>query len=241
MIDTVLFDLGNTLVRYLTKPEFPGLLEQAINQVQSHLRQEGLLVVSPEALWQQVTAENFESPDHRVRPLEDRLIRIFQLDPNLGTEKAMSLCRSFLTPFFARAQRYEDSLETLETIKSEGFKTAIVSNLPWGSPSAPWREEVARLGLSERVDAVIFCADVGWRKPARQIFEFTLEKLGSRPQDCIFVGDNPSWDLAGPRAMGMEAILIDRYGIQPDLGEEPVRNLSEFLAKLRSEYGLGRT
>ena len=109
---------------------------------------------------------------------------------------------------------------------------AIISNTPWGSPSALWREEIGRLGLSEWMDIVVFCTDVGWRKPARQIFDFTLEKLHIQPQDCIFIGDHPRWDLAGARAVGIEAILMDRQGAIQDAGEVPVKDLHELADRL---------
>jgi len=37
MKDTVLFDLGNTLVYYFERHEFPGILKQAITEVQNYL------------------------------------------------------------------------------------------------------------------------------------------------------------------------------------------------------------
>ncbi len=60
------------------------------------------------------------------------------------------------------------------------------------------------------LDAVVFCPDCGWRKPARQIFDHTLDSLGATPGQCVFVGDDPRWDVAGPLGVGMEAVLIDR-------------------------------
>jgi len=108
-----------------------------------------------------------------------------------------------------------------------------VSNTPWGSPASLWREEIERLGLSEYVDVLVFCTDVGWRKPAKQIFEFALEKLQALPQDCIFVGDHPGWDLTGPRAVGIEAILIDRRGAMHDTGEDSIQNLHELWSRLQ--------
>jgi len=47
-----------------------------------------------------------------------------------------------------------------------GYRTGIISNLPWGSPPALWREEVGRLGVAGEVDEVVFCGDAGYRKPA---------------------------------------------------------------------------
>lgn len=227
MKKVVMFDLGNTLVRYFFKDEFAGILEQAIAEAQAFLLQVHLLPSQAVGLWQRVEAENHEAPDNRVRPLEERLRRIFQLDTDLPDGAMLDLCRSFLRPFFATARRYDDTLPTLDKLRAKGVKTTIVSNLPWGSPAPPWHEETARHGLSRRMDAVVFCSDAGWRKPARQIFEFTLEQLSVDPQDCVFVGDNPHWDVAGPRALGIDAVLIDRHGVVPNAGEEPIRSLGE--------------
>jgi putative hydrolase of the HAD superfamily len=83
------------------------------------------------------------------------------------------------------------------------------------------------------MDAVIFCSDAGWRKPAPQIFAYTLDKVAAQPQDCIFVGDNPRWDVAGPKAVGIEAVLVDRHDLVKGSGERP-RHTLEFLKDLQS-------
>jgi FMN phosphatase YigB (HAD superfamily) len=234
VISVVLFDLGNTLVRYFTKTEFPTVLHEAISSVADQLRNEGRLQVDPKALWPRVAAEDHEATDDRVRPLEGRLARIFGLDPGEERDGMAALCQAFLQPFFARARRYEDTLPTLEALRHQGYRTALVSNLPWGSPSAPWHREVARLGLSPWLDTAVFCSDVGWRKPARQVFEFTLARLGTAPGDCLFVGDNPRWDVAGPRAVGIEAVRIDRFG-GPAAGEpDIIQDLAGLWARLES-------
>ena len=232
MLDTVLFDLGNTLVGYYGRADFPAILEQAIAGVQAYLRQRGLLDTPPQDLWQRVQDENREAVDHRVRPLEGRLARIFGLDPVPATDVILAMCRCFLQPIFARACLYEDTLPVLRRLRAAGCRIAVVSNSPWGSPAELWREELERLGLRAHVDAAVFCGDVGWRKPARQIFEFTLEKLQARPEQCLFVGDDPRWDLVGPQALGMEAVLIDRHAALRDAGEASIHGLGELEGRL---------
>jgi putative hydrolase of the HAD superfamily len=237
MKNAILFDLGNTLVQYYVKSEVPAILEQAISEVQEFLREKDLLSVPPQLMWQRVKDENYETQDHRVRPLGERLRRIFQLEASTQfPDLEMALCRRFLKPTFARSRRYQDTLPTLRELKSRGFKVALVSNTPWGSPADLWREEIARHGLSAHLDVVVFCTDIGWRKPARQIFEYTLERLQVLPQHCVFVGDNPSWDLMGPRAVGIKAILIERPGVMRETEEDPIRNLHELWDRL-SAYG----
>jgi putative hydrolase of the HAD superfamily len=224
----MIFDLGNTLVRYYERSEFPGILEQAINGVQDYLREAGLLNVSSDSVWKRVEEENHEAEDYSVRPMEGRLSRIFRLDPD-NDELMMSVCRRFMKPIFDCAHRYEDTLPVLNELGKMGVRKAIISNTPWGSPAKLWRAEIKRLELDDQAEVVVFCADVGWRKPDRRIFEFTLEKLQANPRDCVFIGDDPRWDLVGPRAVGMEAILIDRRGTIQDTEEQPIKSLYELL------------
>jgi putative hydrolase of the HAD superfamily len=209
--DTVLFDLGNTLVQCYERIEFPGILREAIVTVQEELEQQGLLRVSPAEAWQRVHAEDYEAKDHRVRPLEGRLVRIFRLEEaSAGTMEP--LCRAFLAPILALGRCYPEAIPVLRSLKGRGMRTAIVSNTPWGSPADLWRREIDRLGLGDWVDVSVFCRDAGWRKPAAPIFALALDRLGVDPSSCLFVGDDPRWDLAGPRAVGMEAILVRRPG-----------------------------
>jgi putative hydrolase of the HAD superfamily len=237
MKKAVLFDLGGTLVEYYTRAEFPGILEEAIGEVEGYLRHLDLLYLPPEALWQGVRDEDHEASDHRVRPLEGRLTRIFQLDDAhcavaqpMSVDLVVEMCRCFMKPIFARGCRFGDALPTLHRLRAAGLQTAIVSNTPWGSPAELWREEVGRHALFAQ--AVVTCRDAGWRKPARQIFEFALERLGASPQESLFVGDDPRWDAQGARGMGMEAILIDREGSTKEGREHTIRSLEELWDRL---------
>jgi FMN phosphatase YigB (HAD superfamily) len=55
------------------------------------------------------------------------------------------------------------------------------------------------------------------------------------PQQCVFVGDNPRRSLVGPKAVGIEAIIINRKGtIQPTKEDvNVIRALYELPDKLK--------
>ncbi|TET51429.1 MAG: HAD family hydrolase [Anaerolineales bacterium] len=232
----VLFDLGGTLVQYFDNAEASAVYEEAISGVEQLLRERNLLTVDPIEVHARAGGAHRAPGDHRVRPLEERLARFFDLgdlseSPRLCTE----LNRAFVRPVFARARRYDDTLPALRELRSRGFALAIVSNTPWGSPGRLWRKQVRKQGLYDLVDAVVFCTDTGWRKPAPQIFDFALAKTRTDPQHSLFVGDNYEWDVAGPRAVGMKAVLIDRSETGTNSlksGEVAVRNLHELLDML---------
>ena len=139
MKEFVLFDLGNTLVRYYDLPDYPPILRAAIGEVASFL--------GAETDWVRVAAEDFEAKDFQVRPLGERLRRIFP-DVAWSEEVELEACRHFMKPIFTLANVYDDVLPTLAALRAQGTKTAIVSNTPWGSPAVLWREEMARLGLA---------------------------------------------------------------------------------------------
>jgi putative hydrolase of the HAD superfamily len=179
-------------------------------------------------------AENREAPDYRVTPMTNRFERIFQMsfadDPSL----AATICERFMAPIFALGRVYDDTLPTLAMLRDAGVRTAIVSNAPWGSPPELWRRELRRLGLSDAADAVVLCGDVGWRKPAPQIFHHAVSKLGCPPEACMFVGDDLGWDVEGSAAVGMRPMLIDRDGRHPGYKGQRVTLLSEIFAVLKT-------
>ncbi len=92
-------------------------------------------------------------------------------------------------------------MPTIQKLKTLGFRVRAVSNTTWGSPAYLWREEIRRLGLDKYLDRLFFCRDVGWRKPAKPIFMYALRELGVDPSRCLFVGDDPRWNLRGPERM----------------------------------------
>ena len=165
--------------------------------------------------------------------MEERLARIFLPDAAQPHPLMPQMCRAFMEPIFGRSRLYADTLPTLRVLGSMGLRLAIVSNTAWGSPASLWREELHRFGLDALVETSVFCGDVGWRKPAPQVFEHALRKLGASAERCLFVGDDPRWDLAGARAVGMKALLIRRSGEQSE--DRVLRNLDGLLAQLQGE------
>ncbi|HVQ11963.1 MAG TPA: HAD family hydrolase [Vicinamibacterales bacterium] len=232
MAAAVLFDLGNTLAAYYHTSDFPPILAEAIGSVRRELARRGLCRVSEEVAMAAAISENREAPDYRVTPMTDRFERIFQVsladDPSL----AAITCERFLAPIFAIGRMYEDTLPTMAMLREAGVQTAIVSNAPWGSPPELWRRELRRLGLADATDAVVLCGDVGWRKPAPDIFHHALSALGRQPAECIFVGDDLGWDIEGSAAVGMRPLLIDRDGRHPEYKGARIERLGEILAVL---------
>jgi len=230
-IRAVLFDLGNTLVAYYRANDFAPILRESIDGVCDFLAERTSVVVDRDRAFQHALELNIEDPAYRVRPLAGRLIEMFAKHELVDADLS-AMCAIFLRPIFRLGTLDAHALPTLAAIRRKGIRTAIVSNTPWGSPGERWAEELARHRLTEAVDATVFCVDVGWRKPAPQIFQHALSLLDVDARDSVFVGDDPRQDVAGAEQSGLRAILIDPRGAVLDASCPAIRSLTELLPLL---------
>jgi putative hydrolase of the HAD superfamily len=225
----VLFDLGNTLVSYYRADEFPAILRRCLGACLAELKPESS-AEPDEELFNLALSLNRETSDHAVRPLAERLIALFpesQNDP-LVLER---LSTAFLGPIFATASLDPDAIRVLATLRARGQSLAIVSNTPWGSAAAIWRDELNRHGLLAAVDATVFCVEVGFRKPHPAPIRRALEALNVSAQDAIFVGDDARWDVLGALAAGVHPLLLVPAGAgdAPPAGVPVVHRLRDVL------------
>ena len=63
-----------------------------------------------------------------------------------------------------------------------------------------------------RCHPVIVSSRVGYRKPHPRFFQAVVQALDVEPSQILFVGDDPHYDVAGARAVGMHAVLLARDG-----------------------------
>ena len=230
-VQAVLFDLGNTLVTYYRAQDFAPILRQSITGVSEYLSAKTSTQFDLDCAYKKALSLNVEDPEYRVRPLEDRLLEIFHGSP-ITNETLLEMCSIFLRPIFRCARLDPDAIPTLDALRKKGLRTAIVSNTPWGSSAEAWTAELHRHGLTEAVDSVVFCVDVGWRKPAPQIFEHALALLGAEPENAAFVGDDPRWDVIGAEKSGLQPILLDPTADSHSDRCHCIRSLTELIPLL---------
>ena len=109
-------------------------------------------------------------------------------------------------------------IELMASLRDEGYRMALLTNnvREW---EPLWR---AMVPIDEIFELVVDSAFVGMRKPDREIYELTLERLGMRAEECLFVDDMPlNCDAA--RAAGMQAVVY----------REPEQAIAEIRAALR--------
>jgi putative hydrolase of the HAD superfamily len=126
---------------------------------------------------------------------------------------------------------YDDVLPFLRTLRSRGIKTAIVSNCNENT-----RDLLVELGVAALADVLALSNEVGAVKPAAQIYQYALDKLGVAAESALFVDNNATF-CAGAAARGIRAVQIVRKPREDDEAEgahwaEVVRSLTELEARL---------
>jgi putative hydrolase of the HAD superfamily len=126
---------------------------------------------------------------------------------------------------------YDDVLPVLNTLRSRGIKTAIVSNCNENT-----RDLLVELGVAALADVLALSNEVGAVKPAAQIYQYALDKLGVAAESALFVDNNATF-CAGAAALGIRAVQIVRKPREDDEAEgahwaEVVRSLTELEARL---------
>ena len=66
------------------------------------------------------------------------------------------------------------------------------------------------------MDAILISEAEGLRKPDAAIFCRAAERVGARPGECLFVGDNPEADIFGAHAAGMKTAWFNPGAVWPE-------------------------
>ena len=119
----------------------------------------------------------------------------------------------------AQFELYDDVLPALDELRRGGLRLGLISNT-----SRDLGAFVRHFALD--VDAWLASGSYGKVKPSPLIFRAALELVGCEPGAALMVGDSPRDDVAGARAVGMRALLLDRAGVFPDALER-IESLTE--------------
>ena len=115
--------------------------------------------------------------------------------------------RARLLQLYWELQAFDEVPAMLTSLKSKGFKTAILSN---GSPDM-LDGAVRSAGLNESLDAVLSVQSVGVFKPDRRVYDMVGAHFGCAKDQVLFVSSN-GWDAAAASGYGFTTAWVNRAG-----------------------------
>ena len=135
------------------------------------------------------------------RITEDEFLRKLgeRLEPVLGHRPELHRFREI---YFDALHPNEPMIDLMREAKSSGHRMGLLTNnvREW---EPLWR---TMLPVDEIFEVVVDSGFVGMRKPDRQIYDLTLERLGGpAPEECLFV-DDTDVNCDAARELGMSAV-----------------------------------
>lgn len=218
MLDTIIFDLDGTLL---------NTLEDLKDSVNYALERSGLPL--------RTLSEIRSFVGNGIRLLVERAV------PENTEKEIIDVCFNDFCNYYKihmedKTAPYENINEMLESVKKAGYKTAIVTNKADFAA-----QDLCRRMFGENIDFVVGSTDDRPNKPEPDGVYYALEKLGSKLENTIFVGDADT-DILTAKNAGISSIGVlwgfrDREIIE-NVGAEyivdTVKNLEKLLIDLKN-------
>jgi len=123
--------------------------------------------------------------------------------------------------FFEARQQvefYDDVLPCLQRLKRR-FRLGAISN---GNAS------VEHVGLGDLIEHAVSASDLMVAKPDPLIYQHLAQRFDARPEEIVYVGDHPHYDVVGSLDAGYHAVWINREAVPwPEQLPQPDHQVSD--------------
>ncbi len=231
-VTTVFFDLYQTLVYFHPEREY----RQAVA-----LKQFGFDVDPADLRRGYLAADHYytlagmETPVHLLsRARRDRLYLRYQqvMMEEAGLGHALHLAEAIRGRYWEQPRElrpFPEVESTLAALKAAGYRLGLITNVT-DDPTP----DLEKIGLRRWFDSVTASCLVGFEKPDPRIFEAAMREIGITPGEGVHVGDQFLADVEGARAAGLQAVLLDRFDLQPGRHPLSIRSLSDLASLLQN-------
>ncbi len=235
-IDTVFFDVGATLRYVVEDPEFAAAADRELMALVGATESHDEFFAKLNANWK--AYRKFAKTE--LLDVSEMELWLYYLLPDYPAEvigpNAARLTRLW-RDHDGRRVVHEGTLETLRELKARGYKLGIIANTVTETEIPDW---MCRDGVADCFKTVILSSKVRLRKPDPAIYQLAARCIGSAPENCAYVGDNPVRDVEGAVNAGFGAMILfedagtaDREGkaptVQPDYRIHGIPELLDLL------------
>lgn len=217
MIDTVTFDLWNTLVGNTPKDSIryrqirlKGIYD-AFSESDIFVKYEDL-----EKVYDLSFEESKKLWDKNIDMDSNKQIDILlQFLPGLNPKSLdqkvfQKIKRAYTEPVLcAPPDLAENAGGILSSLKEKNFKIGLICNTG-RTPGNVVRKLMEELDILKYFDVLSFSNELKVRKPHKKIFLYILNELKSLPKSSVHVGDELRTDILGAKNVGMTTVFLKR-------------------------------
>lgn len=194
MIRAVIFDMFETLITHYHSPLYFGaqMAEDA-----------GIPEDRFQPLWR---STEYERTIVKVI-LEEVLERVLRENPCYSKDLLIKIVeKRIATKEDCFKHLHSEILSVLSELKEKGVLIGLISNC--------FSEEavvIRRSVLFPYFDAVYLSYEQGVQKPDEEIYRKCMDRLGVKPEECLYIGDGGSNELEAARELGMITVQAAWY------------------------------
>ena len=188
MINTIFFDVGGVIL------DLKGPFMNLISFIKPK---------DPKGFWQEFNL--LAVPACQGKESFNDFLR--KIGKKFGIEISDKIIDSlWLKDYSNKIKLHHDVIDLIKKLKQNGYKLGVISNTIKELSEIPESDPIRMVGEGI-FDVVVLSHEIGIAKPQKEIFDYALKKIGSRPEECIFIDDVKKYvDVAN--SLGIHGILF---------------------------------
>jgi len=229
----ILFDLDDTLCDYRTAARNARLI--IYEYIKEHFSDLKVSLDTFLSLWRDVAHNIWHDVICGKLPenmFQYTRFKTFLKELNIENEKlAKELSSKYEEEIIRNLYLFNDARDALPYL-SDKYILGILTN---GARSFQIKK-IEKLGIRKYFSYVFISEDIGFRKPDVLAFKFAISRMRLRPDNVLFIGDSPVYDITGAKKAKLKVVWINRsertlngVSFKPDY---EIRNLKELLSIL---------
>lgn len=236
-INAILFDLDDTLIDWSgLKVEYAVSMRPHLDNIYDYLAAQGLTLPDRDDFSQLYTETVIEHWNEAKKTwqavslggvLKDFLQRLKVDVSQVDTHALMCAYDAQPVPDVVP---FDDTIPVLQSLRQQEYKIGLITN----SMMPMWMRdiELKAYSLMDYFDVRITSGDTGYIKPHPIIYQKALGLLDVAPEEAVFVGDRPDYDIAGANDAGLTSVLMAPPYLERELNNVKPDHIISCLSEL---------